>query len=81
MLSNPIVHVTVIPQPSNVTLTYEGKSYNMEREGMQWTINLQNATEGTHKIDIKPADAESSQMTINIVGVSGNTNINEMFDL
>ena len=81
MLSNPVVNITVIPQPNSVTLTCEGKIYNMDRVGTQWTILLQDITEGTHAIDIKPAGAESTEIKIKVVGVGANSDINDMFDL
>ena len=81
MLSNPVVNITVIPQPESVTLTCEGKTYNMDRVGTQWSTRLQDITEGTHTIEIKPADAESTEVKINVVGVGANSDINEMFDL
>ena len=81
MLSNPAVSLTVIPEPSGVMLTCEGNTYNMDRVGTQWTTLLQNITEGTHSIDIKPDDAPSHQFTIKVVGLSGDTDINEIFDL
>ena len=81
MLSNPIVNVTIIPQPSSVTLACEGKVYNMDRVGTGWTILLQNITEGTHFIDIKPAGAESTEIKIKVVGIGANTDIDDMFNL
>ena len=81
MLSNPVVNITVIPQPKSVTLTCEGKTYNMDRVGTQWTTLLQDITEGTHAIDIKPAGTESTEIKIKVVGVGANSDINDMFDL
>ena len=81
MLSNPVVNITVIPQPNSVMLTCEGKNYNMDRVGTQWTTLLQNITEGIHVVDIKPEDAESTEIKIKIVGIVGDTDINDMFDL
>lgn len=81
MLSSPVVNLTVIPQPPSVTITCEGKAYKMEKEGMQWKALLQGISEGEHIIDVKPAGAESVELRIKIVGVSGNSDINEMFDL
>ena len=81
MLSNPQVNLIVIPQPESVTLTCEGKTYNMERKGMQWSALLQGITEGEHVIDIKPADTESVSTTIKIVGIGGNLSINDIIDL
>ena len=81
MLSNPVVNITVIPQPNSVTLTCEGKTYNMDRVGTQWSTLLQDITEGTHVIDIKPAGAESTEMKIKIIGVGASSDINDVFDL
>ncbi len=81
MLSNPVVNVTVIPQPSSVTLTCEGKTYNMDRVGTQWTTILQNITEGTHAVDIKPEGEGGTELKIKIVGLVGDTDIDDMFDL
>ena len=81
MLSNPIVNLTVRPQPKSVTMTCEGKSYKMDRLGMQWTALLQDVIEGEHTIEVKPSGSESIEMKIKIVGVAGNSDINDMFDL
>jgi len=81
MLSNPAVSLTVIPEPTGVMLTCEGKAYKMDRVGTQWTALLQNITEGTHIIDIKPDGASSHQFTIKVVGLSGDLDINNTFDL
>ena len=81
MLSNPAVNLTVIPQPNSVMLTCEGKNYKMDRMGMQWTAVLQGITEGKHTIDVKPEGAESTEIEIKIVGVGGNSDIDDMFDL
>lgn len=81
MLSNPAISLTVIPEPTGVILTCEGKTYKMDRVGTQWTTLLQEITEGTHVIDIKPDGAQSHQLTIKVVGLSGNSDINDIFDL
>ena len=81
MLSNPAVSLTVIPEPTGVMLTCEGKTYKMDRVGTQWTTLLQDITEGTHSIDIKPDGAPSHQFTIKVVGLSGDSDINDIFDL
>ena len=81
MLSNPAISLTVIPEPTGVMLTCEGKTYIMDRVGTQWKTLLQDITEGTHSIDIKPDGAPSHQFTIKVVGLSGNTDINDIFDL
>lgn len=81
VLSNPKVSVIIIPEPDGASLTCEGKVYEMEREGTTWNVLLQDVGEGTHTIDIKPAGAPSTQLTINIIGVGGSGNITDFFDL
>lgn len=81
MISNPAISLTVIPEPQGVTLTCEGKSYRMDRVGTQWTTLLQDITEGEHMIDVAPDGSSSTQITINVVGVGGGLNINDMFDI
>ncbi len=81
MLSNPAVEIIVIPEPTGVTLTCEGITYKMDRVGTQWNSLLQNITEGTHTIDVKPDGSNSVELKINIIGVGGNTDIDDMFDL
>ncbi len=81
MLSNPAISLTVIPEPKSVTLICEGRSYKMDRIGTQWTTLLQNITEGTHFIDVKPNGASSHQYSIKVVGIAGESDINDMFEL
>jgi hypothetical protein len=42
---------------------------------------LQDITEGSHNIDIKPDGAPSHQFPIKVVGLSGDSDINDIFDL
>lgn len=81
MLSNPSISLTVIPEPKGVTLSCEGKSYKMDRVGTQWTTLLQNISEGTHVIEVQPDGAQSHQYTIKVVGIGGESDINDMFEL
>ena len=81
MLSNPVVNLTIIPQPISVSLCCNGKIYNMDRIGTQWTTILQDITEGIHAIEIKPEGAESTEIELRIIGVGNNTDINDIFDL
>ena len=81
MFSNPSLEVSVIPEPTGVTLTCEGKTYKMDRVGTKWTTVLNGISEGNHTIDIKPDGSTSTETTINVVGLSGDTDINDMFDL
>ncbi|MCQ2273836.1 MAG: BREX-4 system phosphatase PglZ [Bacteroidales bacterium] len=82
MLSNPVVSLTIIPEPKGATLLCEGKSYRMNRCGTTWTVVLDGVSEGCHIVEVKPDGANSiSNIPINVVGVGANTDINDMFDL
>ena len=64
-----------------MVLACEGKTYQMNRIGTQWSTLLQDITEGKHIIDVKPAGSSSVQCEIKIVGIGGESSINDMFDL
>ena len=81
MLSNPIVRLSVIPEPTSVSLTCDGQTYGMKREGTNWVVKLENITEGSHSLDVKPKDAASIQLDVKVIGVGNNADINEMFTL
>lgn len=81
MLSNPAVTVSIIPEPSAVTLICEGKEYKMDRHGTSWTAVLTGITEGKHTIDIKPDGANSFEMEIMVIGMNSAMDIDNMFDL
>lgn len=81
MLSNPIVRLSVIPEPTSVSLTSDGQTYGMKREGTNWVVKLENITEGSHSLDVKPKDAASIQLDVKVIGVGNNADINEMFTL
>ena len=71
----------MIPEPTGVELICEGKTYTMSRVGARWTAILEGITEGSHIIDVKPDGGASTELTINVIGVSGNMDIDDLFDL
>lgn len=81
MLSNPIVRISIIPEPEEVTLTCDGHSYPMERKGTVWLTKLHNVTEGIHKLNIRPKDSSSIQSEIKVIGVGNNADIDDLFTL
>ena len=42
---------------------------------------LEGITEGTHIINVKPDSGVSVELAINVIGVSGNMDIDDLFDL
>ena len=81
MLSNPVVRLSIIPEPNSVSLTCNGHTYEMKREGTNWLVKLENITEGVHILDVKPREAASIQLEVKVIGVGNNSDINEMFTL
>lgn len=81
MLSDPTVILTILPEPKSATLTCEGKTYKMDRSGTNWKTKLENITEGSHEIDVKPEGSNSIAIKIRVVGLGGNSSIDDMFDL
>lgn len=81
MLSNPVVRLSIIPEPMGVSLTCNGRVYEMKRDGTNWLIKLEDITEGMHVLDVKPKEAASIQLEVKIIGVGNNSDINEMFTL
>ena len=81
MLSNPLVKVSIIPEPDRVSLSCECKTFLLYLIGTHWTAELEGITEGSHFIEVKPEGAGGKEMKINVVGVSGNMDIDDMFDL
>lgn len=79
-ISNPVVNLSVIPEPSGVTLTCEGKIYIMSRVGTHWTAELSGIAEGSHIVEIKPEGAVGVEKKVNVVG-GGNMDINYITDL
>ena len=81
MLSNPAFSVTFVPQPSSVDLTCNGRTYKMDRSGTRWTTVLQGISEGSHVIEVKPDGDKRTVLTVKVIGIVDNTDINDMFDL
>lgn len=81
MLSNPMVRLSIIPEPTTVSLTCDGRTYEMKREGTSWMVVLQGISEGTHILDIQPKDATSIPLEVRVIGMGNNTDINDLFSL
>lgn len=81
MMSSPIVELSIIPEPTGVILTWNGKTYKMNRIGTHWTSELGGITEGSHFVAVSPEGVGSIEVKINVVGVGGNIDIDDMFDL
>ena len=81
MLSNPVVRLSVIPEPISVSLTCDKQVYEMKREGTNWVVKLENITEGVHVLGVKPKNTASIQLEVKVIGIGNNTDIDELFTL
>mgnify|MGYP002516838253 FL=1 len=81
MLSNPVVRLSIIPEPIGVSLICNGRAYEMKREGTNWLVKLEGISEGIHILDVKPKEAASIQLEVKVIGIGNNSDINEMFTL
>lgn len=80
-LSNPIISVTVVPQPQKVILSCEGTVYEMQRDGTKWEVILDSIQEGEHTIKIQPEETEPKEFKIKVTGVVQIESIDREFDL
>lgn len=71
MLSSPAVKVTIFPDVKSVKMECDGKSYDMEKKGAQWTAVIQNAKEGKQNVVIVPEGGTPENIQINIKGIGG----------
>ena len=79
-LSDSVVSLRIMPEPSSVKLRLEGKEYDMQRSGTKWSVKLDNAQAGINRMIIIPEDGTTQTIDIEFYGL-GSGNINDMFDL
>ncbi len=76
--SNPVVTVSVMPQPSEVDLLVDNKKFNMRRKDNKWDANIGGAEEGEHKATIAIQGQICLETTFKVIGtgISGNDFLN-----
>jgi hypothetical protein len=66
--SDPVVTVNIMPQPSKIILSINGKDYQMSRSGSKWITHLDGLKEGTYKAIFTIPGGEDYTETIKIIG-------------
>lgn len=73
-ISDVTIAVNIMPQPSNVVLTIEGKDYKMARMGSNWKTTVDGLSEGDHNINLRTPDGATYSDTIKVIGTGFNNN-------
>lgn len=73
-ISEPVITVNVMPQPSRVRLTIDDQEYNMTRSGNKWSARVERLEEGEYKAEftIPGGTSHSETIKVNGTGFGGN---------
>lgn len=73
-VSEPVITVNVMPQPTRVKLTIDGQDYNMTRSGNKWSARVEGLEEGEYQADftIPGGTSYSEIIKVNGTGFGGN---------
>lgn len=73
-VSEPVITVNVMPQPSRVKLTIDGQDYNMTRSGNKWSARIEGLEEGEYEavFAIPGSTPYSTKINVNGTGFGGN---------
>lgn len=79
-ITDALVEVTIIPQPTAAFLRYNGKDYEMKRKNTQWSTKVEGVKEGINNFVIIPEAGEPRSISIEFFGL-GAGSIDDEFDL
>lgn len=80
-ISDGKISVEIMPEPKSARLTYNDKTYKMERSGTLWSAIVDNPTEGKHKFTVLPEGGYNKELEIEFYGIGfSNSDINNLFD-
>ena len=79
-ITDALVEVTIIPQPSSALLRFNGVDYEMKRTNTQWSAKIEGLKEGVNNFIIIPEAGEPRQVSIEFYGL-GAGSIDDEFDL
>ena len=79
-ITDALVEVTIIPQPSSAYVRFGGKDYEMTRKNTQWAAKVDGLKEGINNFIIIPETGEPCEISIEFYGL-GAGNIEDEFDL
>lgn len=80
-ISNAVISVEIMPEPTSVKITVDGNKYDAKRMGTQWSVKVTNAKEGKHKLTVTPAGGYNKELEIEIYGIGfSGEDINDLFN-
>lgn len=79
-ISEALVEVTIMPQPTAAFISFNGVEYEMKRKSTQWSAKIEGVTEGTNTFVIMPKAGEHQNISIEFYGF-GAGSIDDEFDL
>lgn len=79
-VSEALVEVTIIPQPTAAFISFNGVEYEMKRKNTQWTAKIDGVSEGINNFIIIPEVGEPQNISIEFFGF-GAGSIDDEFDL
>lgn len=79
-LSEALVEVTIIPQPTAAFMRFNNIDYELKRNHTQWSVKVEGVKEGKNTFVVIPEAGEPKQIEIEFYGL-GAGNIDDEFDL
>lgn len=79
-ISDALVEVTIIPQPTAAFLRFNGKDYEMTRKSTQWSVKVEGVVEGINNFVIIPEAGEPQNISIEFFGFAAGS-IDDEFDI
>lgn len=79
-ISDAVVEVTIMPQPTEAFILFNGVKYEMKRKNTQWSAKIDGVTEGINNFVIIPDAGEPQNISIEFYGF-GAGSIDDEFDL
>lgn len=79
-ITDALVEVTIIPQPSAAVLRFNGQDYEMTRTNTQWSAKVDGLKEGVNSFVVIPEAGEPRQISIEFYGL-GAGSIEDEFDI
>ena len=67
-LSEPVVTINIMPQPSKVKLSIDDQEYNMTRSGSKWSVCIEGLEEGEYKVEFSIPGGTPYSETIKVIG-------------
>lgn len=80
-VSKPTILIEVMPEPTSVEMMFDGRKYEMKKDGTLWSAVVEEAQEGNHRFTVCPLGGYDKELQIEFYGIGfGSSDINDIFD-